>query len=390
MLLIDPGKGVISVRQDAAPVPYVLKDFGGQALRANAYLSRSTRGDLLAPLLIRELTNRGDVNRIGASRPALILEEVAHLVARGSIEVGERLPNTVTAVFRVGDPSSRDPGQAVRFAREDVAVDFQKRYLGAADAVTAITAALAHPKNARREKPADANTRDLWLVRLLMARQLGLFPIVADLSLLRFAWIDSVPPANILPPPPPVVVGGGQKPIQKQDKPVFFDLKIILFGPDNKPVSGAEWAVTGFKGEKGKTGGDGAITFKDIGEARTAALKVTLPPLPKLVPAPAAPAAAAAAKPPPYPAAIVAADFLPAEGKAKGPKREHRWALSLVDVEDMQLATGEQLDTANDWRMKNLGFRWNGDSTEPVKAYQRWYMGRNSPAPARWPISPPI
>lgn len=162
-----------------------------------------------------------------------------------------------------------------------------------------------------------------------------------------------------------------------------IDLKLILLGPDDKPVANAEWVVSGFRDQTGKTGADGVILLENIGAAtRQAVLEVTLPPPSPKVPAPVAPAAPVAGATPPYPPVIREKEFwdvpvvapkpAPPEAKALQPALKHRFTLDIKDVEDMTAPA------ADEWRLQNLGFRWAGAPglTEAIKAYQRWYQAK--------------
>ena len=50
MLLIDPGRTALSLRPEAASVPYVLQDFRGQVTRAASFLTRVMDPERLLPV----------------------------------------------------------------------------------------------------------------------------------------------------------------------------------------------------------------------------------------------------------------------------------------------------------------------------------------------------
>ena len=99
MLFIDRGSGVTSARQFAAPFPYVLKDFRGQALAAGAFLTRRASMDWLVPALIREISSLGTTVRTSDCRGAEIVDEVAGLIAAGSVQVAESLRGKASLAF---------------------------------------------------------------------------------------------------------------------------------------------------------------------------------------------------------------------------------------------------------------------------------------------------
>jgi hypothetical protein len=203
MLVINPGWGVTSERQDGAPFPYVLKDFRGQADRAAEFLSRSTSLDWLVLVLLQEIGGLSEVSRIPGSRPSSILEEAARWIAQGAIRVAESLRGTAELVFLASEPRARDLGQGVRFAKATVAVRFLGRCLVDPAARTAVDAAVAFHPDANQRPPVGASGLEPWLVNQLMLRRLGLFPVHGDVGVLRLAWIEHSTVTRLEPSPPP-------------------------------------------------------------------------------------------------------------------------------------------------------------------------------------------
>jgi hypothetical protein len=197
MLLIDPGRAVASLPPDAPLVPWLPRDFGGDASRAHAFLLGAATLDRIIPVLVKEFALIGVTRRISASLPMLILSEAARAIAAGSITVGQIVPDRVSLVMRQSGPVTKHLGGAVRFARQSVAVSFLRRCVSDPAALAAIEAVVAHPIGQTRQPPADADERLLWLGRQLMVH-----------AQLLIGWIahtvpTKVTPASDAPPPPP-------------------------------------------------------------------------------------------------------------------------------------------------------------------------------------------
>ena len=207
MLLIDPGRGVASARRDAAPVPYVLKEFRGRPDLARAFLTRYSTPSWLLPAVVQEIGGPGEMKRLPDPRLASIVIDVARWIAEGSTEVAVCLSATPRLIFRVRDTMDADLGQGVRFSRRTDAVEFLRGCLRAPAARTAIDAAIAGRPNGVQQPPADEASLLTWLADQLMFRRLGLFPDHDDLAELRLVWIrhsvlTTVVAAAAAPPPP--------------------------------------------------------------------------------------------------------------------------------------------------------------------------------------------
>lgn len=162
--------------------------------------------------------------------------------------------------------------------------------------------------------------------------------------------------------------------VVKNRKP--FKLSLVLIDKDDKPLSGKQWELKTPVSQKGATGGDGLaeITGLKPGD-KAATLKVTMEAArtpPNKIP-PAAPAGG----PPPYPPAIVAADF-----KDKMPDPDYseqvvEWNLTIGGMPSFNDKTGVLA------RLHNLGFGCDIDSDDEtasraVKAYQNLYMNNKN------------
>jgi hypothetical protein len=214
MLLIDPGRAVASLPPDATLVPWLPRDFGGDASRAHAFLLGAASLDRMIPVLVKEFALIGVTRRISASLPMLILSGAARAIAAGSITVGQIVPDRVSLVMRQSGPVTKHLGGAVRFARQSVAVSFLRRCVSDPAALAAIEAVVAHPIGQTRQPPADANERLLWLGRQLMVHALAIFPQAsqregphgADVQQLLIGWIAHTVPTKVTPasdaPPP--------------------------------------------------------------------------------------------------------------------------------------------------------------------------------------------
>jgi hypothetical protein len=203
MLLIDPGR-IMHVRPDAAPRPFVLRDFHGDPMRAGTFFT----GSALAPeqlllAITRELTDLSGGGSAGDALPSPVLTDLADWVARARVQVGQGIPATVTLVFRSGQPVSRGFEETVRFASPVVAANFIRQCLGDPPSRTAMDSALACPDAGDARPPTGADDLIPFVASLLSARQLGLIPVDGTANVLRIAWLMRQGPTKGLPPPDP-------------------------------------------------------------------------------------------------------------------------------------------------------------------------------------------
>jgi hypothetical protein len=277
MLLIDPAWGVTSARHETAPLPYVLREFRNQPIRAGAYLTNFASLDSLVPTLLREMSGHCDIRQLTDARPSRIVEEVGRWVATGTIQVAQSLRGPVRLIFQGGAPKVRDLGQGVRFVGHPMAEAFLKQCLRDPAAQTAVNAALAVQTVGGEQAPADPDALASFLASQVTVRRLGLFPVGADLNVLRLAWIDNntATPADVPPPPPPPPrprpvpppppVPPPAPPVPPPQPPPPGNLEVtVLDAKTNKPIAGADVKVTGPEPHEGKTDASGKVTFSGI------------------------------------------------------------------------------------------------------------------------------
>jgi hypothetical protein len=208
MLVINSGRGVTSEAGAAALFPYVLRDLRDQALRAEVLLTGGAGPDWLAPVLLSEIGDFGEVTRLADWRAPGIVHEAARRIAYGSIRIAERIPGAPRLEFFPRAPRRHDFGQAVRFANDKVAARFLDRCLADPVSRAAAEAALAFWVAANGQPQFDAGGLTAWLGKQLINRRLGCFPRAGDRGVLRLVWIRlgviaSLEAAAASPPPPP-------------------------------------------------------------------------------------------------------------------------------------------------------------------------------------------
>jgi hypothetical protein len=141
------------------------------------------------------------MQRIRVSLPMLILAEAADAVARGSIAVAQPAIKPATLVFLGSQPTARRDDDAVRFVRQQTAVDYLRPFLGKPATRQAIDAAIGYPGGGNRPPPSTTDSLLVWLAAQLVSRRLGLFPLPGIAGGLRIAWIDRQAPTRADPPP---------------------------------------------------------------------------------------------------------------------------------------------------------------------------------------------
>ena len=223
MLLIDPGRTALSLRPEAASVPYVLQDFRGQVTRAASFLTRVMDPERLLPVLLREFSHMAaGARRLGASIPALVLLEAARAIAQGAMPVGQKLPDSVEVVYLNTLEEVVRAQQCVRFAREEIAVDFLKQVLLNPKAAAAVTAAARDAGDAgRMPEASQAGDFALWLAGQVMTRKIAFLPFGEGVNQirigkLRVVWVrhrvptqlkpDGAPSPPPAPPAPPPII----------------------------------------------------------------------------------------------------------------------------------------------------------------------------------------
>ena len=201
MLLIDPRQTIASIPAHASLVPFIVRDFDGDALRIANDLLHAAPLERLIPVLLKELAETGHAPKLPVSLPMLILSQAAREIAQGTIKLGFMLPEKLD--FRVGSSVEKHYGHALRFANARAAQDFVRRWSGVAEWQMAFAGALAHPRAAASQAPAGPDLVN-WVATLFMTHKLGLFPIGSDLGCLRFAWIShqAMTKTQIAAPPP--------------------------------------------------------------------------------------------------------------------------------------------------------------------------------------------
>jgi len=170
-----------------------------------------------------------------------------------------------------------------------------------------------------------------------------------------------------------VTVPAGAAVTDTVDVPPLIRLKIVLTDKADAALSDVKWSMKGATPAEETTGGDGLIDVEIPWTLESGELELTLKDEPDaFVPAPAAAPAPAAGATPPYPVAISAADFLPAEAKATPFPRQLKITAEIRDIEDGEGSDGAQA------RLHNLGFRWDGAAalSTAVVHYQRLYLGQ--------------
>ena len=214
MLLIDPGRTATSLRPDAAPVPYVPRDFRGQVTRVAGFLSRVIAVERLLPVLLQEFAQMAaGTRRISASSPGVMLLEAAQAIAQGEMRVGQKLPASVTVIYRDTEEMIVRAEQCVHFPRERIAVDFLKLLLRDPVSGKALTrAARDAGDTATMPEAGQASDFAAWLAERLMKRKLALLPFAEGAHQIRIGKLrlvrirHRVPTAlkpDTSPPPPP-------------------------------------------------------------------------------------------------------------------------------------------------------------------------------------------
>lgn len=183
MLLIDPGRTAHSLRPNAVPFAYVMKDFRGDAGRAQTYLTRALDLDRLVPVLVRELSLLPGIGRVIASLAPMLLREAAAAIARGALPLAQKLPDRVTLLVEESDDTLVHAERAVRFASVRVAAGF----------LTAL--GVDAPTQARLDALKGGGGIDA-LARALMDRGMALVPMGDSLEKLRLVRVRHNIPAK--------------------------------------------------------------------------------------------------------------------------------------------------------------------------------------------------
>ena len=152
-----------------------------------------------------------------------------------------------------------------------------------------------------------------------------------------------------------------------------FKIRMVLIDKNDKPLSGKSWELTTPLSQKGTTGGDGLIEITGLQPSdKAGTIIVTM--------APAAPpqkkkeaSAPPSVNPPPYPPAIVPADFKDPAPAPVATEQKIEWDLSIGALPAVKVKEGALA------RLHNLGFGCSVDSADPqatqaVKAYQLFYL----------------
>ena len=190
MLLIDPGRIVLSLRPDEAPFPYARRDFRGQPARAGRFLAQAAGVERWLPVLTRELAQLADVQRLRASLPAMLLAEAARALARGAIVVGQRIPEDAAVRWRGAEDVPPGVAEEVRFAGEAVAKRALDRWLLDPDSRAAVESARRDPRMAEWAVPAGDSEAASWLALGLATRRLALVVLGEDTGALRLVRVE--------------------------------------------------------------------------------------------------------------------------------------------------------------------------------------------------------
>ncbi len=222
MLLIDPGRTANSLRPNAASVPYVPREFRGQVTRVADFLSRAIAVERLLPVLLQEFAQMAaGTRRISASSPGVMLLEAAQAIAQGEMRVGQKLPASVTVIYRDTEEMIVRAEQCVHFPRERIAVDFLKQLLRDPASGEALTRA-ARDAGDTATMPGAGQAGDFaaWLAERMMKRKLALLPFAEGAHQIRIGKLrlvrirhrvptalkpDTSPPPPPLPPAPVIV-----------------------------------------------------------------------------------------------------------------------------------------------------------------------------------------
>lgn len=161
--------------------------------------------------------------------------------------------------------------------------------------------------------------------------------------------------------------GAKHKLTYKADK--ALSLRLLILGPNSKPMSGRKFEFTGAIGMKDTLGKDGLIKVVVKPGDRSAKLAV-YPPSPPAKAFPPKPPASASSTSPAYPPAIDPTEFTDTPAPGPTPSPEMTWDLSIGSLPSHNTLAGVQA------RLANLGFPCKvGDSEEitrsSVKAFQK-------------------
>ena len=178
------------------------------------FLSRAIAVERLLPVLLQEFAQMAaGTRRISASSPGVMLLEAAQAIAQGEMRVGQKLPASVTVIYRDTEEMTVRAEQCVYFPRERIAVDFLRHLLRDPASGEALTrAARDAGDTATMPEAGQASDFAAWLAERLMKRKLALLPFAEGahqirIDKLRLVRVRHRVPTALKPdtsPPPPL------------------------------------------------------------------------------------------------------------------------------------------------------------------------------------------